>query len=122
MLPGETGTNLVLPLLGLSRGVYTVSVEVLDPTDLVRDAAARQQWLRETRQWIVSVDEHLGDMNCDEAVDFGDINPFVTALVGQAGHELRYPGCNWLNGDYNDDASVDFDDIYLFVAALARPG
>ncbi len=121
-LPDETDTALELPWLGLSRGVHTVSVEVLDPTDLVRDEAARQQWLRETRQWIVSVDRHLGDLNCDGVVDFDDISPFVKALVGQAVYESWYPDCNWLNGDYDNDASVDFADIRPFVAALARPG
>jgi hypothetical protein len=58
------------------------------------------------------------DMNCDGAVNFDDINPFVTALISRAGYEARYPTCLWLNGDINDDDSVDFDDINPFVACL----
>jgi hypothetical protein len=120
-LSGATGTGLNLAALGLARGVHAVSVVALDPTDLVRDEAARQQWLREARQWTVSVGQRLGDMNCDGVVDFDDISPFVKALVGQAAYESTYPGCNWLNGDYTNDGVVDFGDINGFVAALARP-
>jgi hypothetical protein len=119
-LSGATGTSLDLSTLGLARGVHAASVAVLDPTNLVRDEAARQQWLREARQWTVSVGQRLGDMNCDGVVDFDDISPFVKALLGQAAYEAKYPGCNWLNGDYTNDGVVDFGDINPFVAALAR--
>jgi hypothetical protein len=63
-----------------------------------------------------------GDLNCDGFVDFDDINPFVMALVSQAGYEARYPGCPWLNGDINGDGSVDFDDINPFVRCLVSGG
>jgi outer membrane protein assembly factor BamB len=61
-----------------------------------------------------------GDMNCDGSVDFDDINPFVTALVGRAGYEARYPECRYVNADCNDDGNVDFDDINPFVALLVQ--
>ncbi len=60
----------------------------------------------------------LGDMNCDGAVDFDDINPFVLALSGQAGYEAAYPDCNWLHADADQDGDVDFDDINPFVALI----
>jgi hypothetical protein len=59
-----------------------------------------------------------GDLNCDGAVNFDDINPFVTALISQAAYEAGYPGCDWLNADCNADGAVDFDDINPFVALL----
>jgi hypothetical protein len=59
-----------------------------------------------------------GDLNCDRYVDFDDINPFVTALVGRGGYEAQYPYCNWLNADIDGNGSVDFDDINPFVACL----
>jgi beta propeller repeat protein len=62
--------------------------------------------------------EQPGDLNCDGAVNFDDINPFVTALVSQAGYEARYPDCRWLNADINLDGAVDFDDINPFVRCL----
>jgi sugar lactone lactonase YvrE len=63
-----------------------------------------------------------GDLNCDDFVDFDDINPFVTALVNQAGYEARYPGCRWLNGDIDGNGAVDFDDINPFVKCLVLGG
>jgi len=61
---------------------------------------------------------HPGDLNCDGAVDFDDINPFVTALLGRASYEAAYPECPWLNGDIDRDGGVDFDDINPFVNCL----
>jgi hypothetical protein len=60
-----------------------------------------------------------GDLNCDGAVDFGDINPFVLALTNPAAYASAYPSCNILNADINADGSVDFGDINPFVALLA---
>ncbi len=60
----------------------------------------------------------LGDLNCDEVVDFDDISPFVLALSGQGAYEAVYPDCDWFNADCNEDGSVDFDDINAFVDIL----
>jgi hypothetical protein len=62
-----------------------------------------------------------GDMNCDGAVDFDDINPFVTALVSPASYNAQYPDCYWFSGDCNLDGTVDFDDINPFVGLLVNP-
>jgi len=61
----------------------------------------------------------LGDMNCDGGVDFGDINPFVMALLDPVGYHGQYANCNILNGDINGNGSVDFADINPFVALLS---
>lgn len=61
----------------------------------------------------------LGDMNCDGAVNFDDIDPFVLALGGEYGYHAAYPNCDWLNGDCNADGTVDFEDIDPFVALLS---
>ncbi len=63
-----------------------------------------------------------GDLNCDGRVTFDDINPFVTALIGQAAYEGEYPNCNWLNGDIDCDGRVTFDDIGPFVECLVAAG
>ena len=57
---------------------------------------------------------------CDGVVDFGDIDPFVLALSGQAACDAVYPDCNWLNGDVDDDSDVDYDDLDLFVSPGRR--
>jgi hypothetical protein len=53
-----------------------------------------------------------GDMNCDGAVDFKDINPFVAILSGGT-------PCNAANADCNGDGVIDFKDINPFVALLS---
>lgn len=60
----------------------------------------------------------LGDLNCDEQVDFDDINPFVLALSGQAAYEAVWPDCAWLLADCDQNGDVDFDDINAFVALM----
>ena len=62
----------------------------------------------------------VGDLNCDGAVNFADINPFVLALSGQAAYQAAYPNCNWLSGDCNGDGTVDFIDINAFVGMLTN--
>jgi hypothetical protein len=63
-----------------------------------------------------------GDSNCDGAVDFDDINPFVAALVGEAGWQGRVPAACWPGflcfNDINRDGAVNFDDINPFVRCL----
>ena len=59
-----------------------------------------------------------GDLNCDHAVDFGDINPFVLTLTDPAGYAALYPDCDINLADINGDGSVDFGDINPFVNLL----
>ncbi len=62
--------------------------------------------------------ELVGDMNCDGAVDFGDINPFVQALLDPVAYTADHPDCDLSQGDINDDGNTDFGDINGFVALL----
>lgn len=59
-----------------------------------------------------------GDVNCDGAVDFHDIDAFVAALAGPDAYLAAHPACNWSLADANDDQLVDFFDIDAFVALL----
>lgn len=54
-IPGASGLTLNVAALGLAAGLHTVSVTVWDPTTLVRDEAARAQWMSETRSWTIDV-------------------------------------------------------------------
>jgi serine protease AprX len=60
-----------------------------------------------------------GDLNCDGAVNFDDINPFVLALADPDGYATAFPLCPILNGDCNPNGKVDFDDINCFIALLS---
>jgi hypothetical protein len=60
-----------------------------------------------------------GDLNCDNQVSFGDINPFVLAMVGgEDGYYVSFPDCDWFNADVSANGSVGFDDINPFVTLL----
>lgn len=61
---------------------------------------------------------HFGDLNCDGATDFGDINPFVLALTDPGGYQQTFPTCNRILADANRDGAVDFGDINPFVDLL----
>ncbi len=59
-----------------------------------------------------------GDMNCDDVLDFGDINAFVLALSNPESWQATYPDCYLLNGDVSGDGSFGFNDLNPFVALL----
>ena len=52
-IAGATGTTLDLSSLGIGNCPTSVSVQVVDNTFMVRDAALRAQWLTETRSFTV---------------------------------------------------------------------
>ncbi len=59
-----------------------------------------------------------GDVNCDGAIDFGDIDGFVLALIDTAAFDEALPLCEVEAADANQDGRVDFDDITAFVGLL----
>ncbi|MEW6252850.1 MAG: right-handed parallel beta-helix repeat-containing protein [Planctomycetota bacterium] len=60
-----------------------------------------------------------GDVNCDDAVNFFDIDPFVLTLSNPAAYRATFPDCNILTADCNGDGQVNFADIDAFVALLS---
>jgi len=54
-----------------------------------------------------------GDTNCDTKIDFGDINPFVDALLNAV-----YCDGTGANADVSGNGTVGFDDINPFVELL----
>lgn len=67
-----------------------------------------------------------GDLNCDDQIDFADINPFVLALSNWEEWKRQYPDCPEENADVNKDGLYGgpngFGDINPFVALLATGG
>ena len=59
-----------------------------------------------------------GDMNCDDIVDFFDVDAFTLAITDPATYEATYPDCNILNADCNGDGVVDFFDVDAFVPLI----
>jgi len=60
----------------------------------------------------------LGDLNCDDAVDGFDIQPFVLAMTDPAAYASQYPDCDYMLADVNGDGTVDGYDIQPFVELL----
>ncbi|MBK9129147.1 MAG: hypothetical protein IPM13_15295 [Phycisphaerales bacterium] len=69
-------------------------------------------------RWACAPAICAGDVNCDGAVNFDDIDLFVEALGYPGGAGWPYPDCPWLSADCDGDGDVDFDDIDPFVALI----
>ena len=63
----------------------------------------------------------LGDLNCDGALDLGDVAPLALALVDPVGYAAVYPACNLDRADLNAGGAADGQDIQAFVNALLGP-
>ncbi|HQL54295.1 MAG: hypothetical protein KA383_06725 [Phycisphaerae bacterium] len=61
----------------------------------------------------------IGDLDCDGAVSFTDINAFVLYLSNNSAWQATYSGCPPQNGDIDQDGIYpSFQDINPFVALL----
>ncbi len=65
-----------------------------------------------------TVEYALGDMNCDGAINNGDIDPFVLAITQPGQYPVDYPDCDINNADCNQDSFVNNGDIDAFLALL----
>jgi hypothetical protein len=61
-----------------------------------------------------------GDVNCDESIDFADIDAFVLALIDRNDFESAFPECDWYTADVDRDGEVTFADIDGFVACIVN--
>ncbi len=59
-----------------------------------------------------------GDTNCDGAVNFFDIDPFILALFDPAAYAGEFPDCSILRADTSGDGGVNFFDIDPFLTIL----
>ncbi|MCH8807363.1 MAG: hypothetical protein IH986_14945, partial [Planctomycetes bacterium] len=59
-----------------------------------------------------------GDLNCDGALNGGDIDPFFLALGDPAAYALAFPNCDAALADMNGDGRVNGGDIDPFFACL----
>ena len=59
----------------------------------------------------------IGDLNCDDAVNVFDIDPFVLRRPMRLGTR-QFPSCDYMAADTNQDGDVNVFDIDPFVALL----
>ncbi|MCG3127168.1 MAG: hypothetical protein CHACPFDD_02026 [Phycisphaerae bacterium] len=60
----------------------------------------------------------LGDLNCDDRVDFDDVDPLVLLLTDSSAYAAQFPNCDPSLADTNDDGSVTSFDIDSFLELL----
>lgn len=108
LLSNASSPDLTLPDLTLAdSGQYSVVVKNFCNPIGAASHGTLKVWCR-------------GDMNCDEVVDFKDIDPFVRALSNPTAYGIEHPDCVYLNGDCTGDGVVTFKDIDCFVASLGH--
>ena len=131
----DSGICSIALLPGASNLVLTI-----DPTFTAGDAIARYTVALDTAMAIgtgtlavtdctgnaclVDIflpDFAVGDVNCDGAINFGDIDPFVLAITDAVAYEAAYPDCDRRLADINGDGAVNFGDIDPFVALITGP-
>lgn len=111
-----TGAGLIAWAFGAGR-VISFST-VIGPLELADESFSRL--LSNTFSFLAP--SIRGDMNCDQRVNFNDIDAFVLALTDPLAFAEANPGCNMLNGDINGDGLVNFADINVFVKLIETTG
>lgn len=102
-------TTLSIPSLGLSAGLYNLQAHVVDPTDWVRDEAARNLIMKQTVIWALQVEEVecAGDLNGDGTVGITDLLTVIDS----------WGACGGCAADLNGDNLVNVSDLLAVVDA-----
>ena len=100
-------SSFSLPSLSLPVGFHTLRVEVVDPTEWVRDEAARDSIMKQTVAWPIQIDEVVcvGDVTGDGVVDVADLLSVIKA----------WGPCSGCPADINGDSVVNVTDILAIV-------
>ena len=111
----------------------TITVQgLLASTQYCFQVKARNEELIETafsaqscQQTLGSPTNCLGDSNCDDAINWRDIDYFVAAMSGQTAWQNLFlpgtPGCPFSNNDVNSDGTANWRDIDPLVALMNTP-
>jgi len=98
--------SVALSTLGLTEGFHTLRVDVVDPTDWVRDEPARESIMKQQLAWPVQVkaQECAADITGDGEIGVNDL----LAVIDQW-------GTNDAAADINGDGIVNVNDLLLVV-------
>lgn len=87
----------------------------MGPTDQTNTYAG---WnIDDVEIWGVIV-HPVGDLDCNNRVDYFDIQAFLAAILGESEYYAKYPDCNRWFADTNDDGQIDYFDINGFLDLL----
>jgi hypothetical protein len=100
-------SSFSLSSLSLPVGLHTLRVEVVDPTEWVRDEAARDSIMKQTVMWAVQIDEVVcvGDVNGDGEVGIADLLSAIDS----------WGPCSDCPADINGDDVVNVTDLLAIV-------
>jgi hypothetical protein len=87
-----------------SPGVYAITARVIDNTPLVRNESARATLMTAERQWTVTIENCLADVNNDGVVTPTDFTAWINAFNNSL------PGC-----DQNNDGSCTATDFTAWI-------
>ena len=104
MIPGATGDEVDLRLIGLGLGTHELSVKVVDNTTLVRDETQRQNLMTQQLTWSVEVTHVFGDLNGDGCVNQQDLGILLASYNVDAG------------GDIDGDGDTDQADLGILLS------
>ena len=60
-------------------------------------------------------------MNCDGAVNAGDVVPFTQAMLDPAAYQAAHPTCNMNGADVNADGFIDGRDVQALTQKITAP-
>jgi hypothetical protein len=107
----QIGVDL-LPVLGASNGNFEPPLEAGDYSFWIDEGGCTEEY---SFQFVFRA---YGDLNCDDAINGYDIDPFVMALSDAEAYAVAYPNCSVDLADVNRDDAVDGYDIDPFVLLL----
>lgn len=103
-------------------GFFTTDADGLfGPTGVAVDFACNLYVADTNNSRVLRFDVPLrrcGDLNCDQTVDFADVDAYVLALINPAAYDLAYPGCDRLLADMNQNGVADSSDVQQFLFLL----
>jgi len=101
--------SIALPSLNLPVGLHNLRVEVVDPTDWVRDEVARDATMKQTVIWAVQIMAPVCPADIDEngIVDVADLLTVIDS----------WGVCNGCAADLNGDNAVNVTDLLTLIDA-----
>ena len=112
LAPGATGSASWLVEAAGGAGSFPLAADVTSRS-YEEDFAAS-----EVSSYTVAVCGRPGDLNCDGALNGGDIDPFFLAIGDPAAYAAAFPNCDILQADMNGDGLVNGGDIDPFFECL----
>jgi hypothetical protein len=128
LVPGQSQIVERAFTFGSTSWSDQADIRMLAWAQLPADSGVREVYQAHLASWPFTPlppQYDAGDLNCDGAIDFDDINPFVLYMSNQPAWQALYPDCPPTVGDINGDGTYGqgtLSDVNPFVALLTGGG